>query len=400
MKYFQSLSFCLISLSLSAQVGIGTTSPSEELDIESNDGTNTSIDINNTGAGDPLVHFQISSTSAFTMGVDNDDSDKLKIGTTALETNTRLTIDGSGNVGIGVTAPAALLDVDGSAVFNDSHSAVDFRIEGDTDSEIFFVDGSADAIGISTTTPASGLDIQTSMGLGVTTITSATTLDNTHNVVLCNTGAYTVTLPAAASHTGKVYYIKNIDTDSDDITIDGNGGETIDGAATVVLYVQYDAIRIVSDGTEWHIIDDERIPHKCVLTRDAVQAITNATATEVLFDAEGVDNAGMGLSDGTDGNSITIQRAGEYIVTADWTFQFGDANNYVRTYIYVNGSAARVAQSRNVSANALCTAAITYTATFAAGDDIDMWIQHNEGTTENTEAAADERPRLTVTEVR
>jgi uncharacterized protein (TIGR02145 family) len=94
------------------------------------------------------------------------------------------------------------------------------------------------------------------MGLNVTTITSATTLNQTHNVVLCNTGPYTVTLPAASSNTGKVYYIKNIDAQGDFITIDGNVSETIDGYATYLLNVSNHALRIICDGSNWHILEE------------------------------------------------------------------------------------------------------------------------------------------------
>jgi len=43
-----------------------------------------------------------------------------------------------------------VLNADGSAVFNVQSAAVDFLIKGDTDAELFFVDGSADKIGIGT----------------------------------------------------------------------------------------------------------------------------------------------------------------------------------------------------------------------------------------------------------
>ena len=181
----------------------------------------------------------------------------------------RITIQNDGDVGIGNISPTAKLDVDGSAIFNESGADKDFRIEGDTDTEIFMVDASADAVGISTTTPASGLDIQTSMGLNVTTITSATTLDQTHNVILCNTGPYTVTLPAAASNTGRVYYIKNIDAECDDITIDGNSTETIDGSETYVLTNYNNVVRIICDGTNWHILERDTVactPFTCGTT--------------------------------------------------------------------------------------------------------------------------------------
>ena len=54
----------------------------------------------------------------------------------------------------GVKATGAI-DFDGGGfTFNDSHAAVDFRIETDTLTHAFFADGSADKIGFGTSTPA------------------------------------------------------------------------------------------------------------------------------------------------------------------------------------------------------------------------------------------------------
>ena len=61
-------------------------------------GSTTGLLINNTATdGDPFLAFALSGTQVFTMGVDDGDGDKFKIGTTAIGTNTRLTIDSSGN---------------------------------------------------------------------------------------------------------------------------------------------------------------------------------------------------------------------------------------------------------------------------------------------------------------
>jgi hypothetical protein len=69
---------------------------------------------------------------------------------------TRGTFDTSGNFGLGTDAPAALLDVRGSAVFNEGGLDKDFRIEGFTDANLFFVNAGDDEIGIGTQT-ADGL---------------------------------------------------------------------------------------------------------------------------------------------------------------------------------------------------------------------------------------------------
>jgi hypothetical protein len=66
-------------------------------------------------------------------------------------------------------------------------------------------------------------------------------------------GSLTVTLPNPATWRG-ILRIKKIDSSVNTVTIDGNGAETIDGAATYVIYDQYVSISVVSDGTNWSIL--------------------------------------------------------------------------------------------------------------------------------------------------
>ena len=64
---------------------------------------------------------------------------------------------------IGGNTPAAgtftTLVANGGAVFNEGAANVDFRIESDSDANMFFVDGSADTVGIGTGTPGDLLHI-------------------------------------------------------------------------------------------------------------------------------------------------------------------------------------------------------------------------------------------------
>lgn len=81
------------------------------------------------------------------------------------------------------------------------------------------------------------------------------TLSAAHYMVTVDASgaARTITLPAAASHTKRVYVIKKIDSSGNTVTVDGNAAELIDGAATKVLAVQYASVVIQSDGTSWWV---------------------------------------------------------------------------------------------------------------------------------------------------
>jgi hypothetical protein len=63
----------------------------------------------------------------------------------------------------------------------------------------------------------------------------------------------TVTLEAAASAIKRRIDIKKLGGTAN-VIIDGNGAETIDGATTITLTMQYEAVTLVSDGSNWFIL--------------------------------------------------------------------------------------------------------------------------------------------------
>jgi len=95
----------------SGKVGIGSRGPEELLTVEDSESATTIQINNNATTGDPQLAFALSDTKKFTMGVDDSDGDKFKIGTTSVAASTRLTIDSSGNVGIGETSPTYNLHI-------------------------------------------------------------------------------------------------------------------------------------------------------------------------------------------------------------------------------------------------------------------------------------------------
>lgn len=91
---------------------------------------------------------------------------------------------------------------------------------------------------------------------GVASKTAAYTATATDHTVLCDAsgGAFTVTLPKAATNKGKVLVVKKIDAGVNAVTIDGNGSETIEGAATVALSARWASRTVQSDGSNWIIL--------------------------------------------------------------------------------------------------------------------------------------------------
>ena len=95
-------------------------------------------------------------------------------------------------------------------------------------------------------------DVKTDAVVTKTTTYTITTSDET---VLCNaaSAAFTVTLPAASGNTGVTFNISKIDA-VNNVTIEGNGSETINGSLNYILTVQYESVTLQCDGTGWFII--------------------------------------------------------------------------------------------------------------------------------------------------
>jgi hypothetical protein len=74
--------------------------------------------------------------------------------------------------------------------------------------------------------------------------------------ILCDAsgGAFTITLPTAVGINGKLFTIKKTDSSGNAVTVDGDGSETIDGALTKLISAPYDAMKIISDNANWHIV--------------------------------------------------------------------------------------------------------------------------------------------------
>ena len=145
---------------------------------------------------------------------------------------------------------ASSFNADAAQVFNESGAAVDFRIEGDTEQNLFFVDGSEDKIGIGTASPSVPLDI-------LTNLSSDTT--STPDTVLTLSTKYASTGSNGAAGAGTRLEFKIPDDETNPITgvaIAGikEAADDSDASAGMAFYVSQndttldEAMRIDHDG--------------------------------------------------------------------------------------------------------------------------------------------------------
>lgn len=146
----------------------------------------------------------------------------------------------SGAAGAKFYAVTGSGDTDGFLLeANTNPSTAAFRYENSSGVDKFIVD------------PKGGVFWQAQLRGPVATVTGNTTLDDSHHYVRVNaSAATTIALPAAAGCTGREYIIKRVNTNANNVTVDPNGAETIDGVANVPL-VANQSITIKSNGANW-----------------------------------------------------------------------------------------------------------------------------------------------------
>ena len=121
------------------RIGVGTTDPSANLHVvcqssipgdpatygvyvvnpnnSSNENAVVTVRTGGSLAGDPFVSFDVLNEAGWALGMDNTDSNKFKLGANwySVSNDTKLTIDTSGQLGVGTATPTHKLDVAGTA---------------------------------------------------------------------------------------------------------------------------------------------------------------------------------------------------------------------------------------------------------------------------------------------
>lgn len=166
------------------------------------------------------------------------------------------------------------------------------------------------------------------------------TLTSTDDVVAGATsgGAFTLTLPTAVGIAGKVYEVIKTDTSTNGLTIDGNSTETIGGSTTQILYGQYEAMRFISDGANWQILQ-WRKPSVAFRARRAstTQTIANGSNVKLQFDGEDFDVGGY--YDSVTNYRFTPRVPGKYQFNINVLLDATVDTALVNVMLYKNGTA-------------------------------------------------------------
>lgn len=124
-----------------------------------------------------------------------------------------------------------------------------------------FNDHANNEVGVNTAAPNATLHVNGSFSQAITTQTGDYDMsagggaEDFGTILHNNTAADNdITLPAAADSAGRVYHIKKISAGTYSTTIQTAGADTIDGAASYVLDIQYESVTLVCNGTNWFIV--------------------------------------------------------------------------------------------------------------------------------------------------
>jgi hypothetical protein len=233
-----------------------------------------------------------------------------------------------------------------------------------------------------------------------TAITSTTTAGTSPALYLCSPSSSNidVDLPAASGNSGLRIGVKMVNSSSGTrtVTIDANGSDTIDGAASVVLYVDNDYVEVQCDGSDWWVIVDGRLGHEAIIRRSSAQSISNNTVTTISFDNVERDFGNIATTGTT---PITIRREGFYLFSASINLTGIDDQERLALRIAQNGSYRNYVDTWASGNDRELAVNLTVLLRCASGDTIDMRVYHNEGGSLNTSTTDEDEPRLSVMEV-
>lgn len=199
---------------------------------------------------------------------------------------------------------------------------------------------------------------------------------------------YTVTLPSPTGNAGRWIGVRMSPALTKFVTIAKNGSETINGAASRLMWAN-EAATLLCDGTNWFKLSGRSIPMFAELANSTYVTVPNATWFKLALDTIGSDNTGI-MADLANSQFI-IRRTGTYSIAFSTEVQNASVTSNYFSSPYWNNT--------GLVPFILCIVAGTYPKSFfveessmTAGDFVDLRI--NMSTTGVTQVAG----RMTLKE--
>lgn len=215
--------------------------------------------------------------------------------------------------------------------------------------------------------------------------TSAYTATNADDVLTADatSAAFTITLYTASGNSGRKLTIKKIDSSVNVVTIDGNASETIDGAAAIYLRDQYSSVELMSDGTNWIIVNDSRLNYAAAVTKSSALSVANNTWTSITFNNTKLNRANMVSDGGGNGTLITIPEDGVYLIKAGTNYGGNSSGSRrVRVQLDPAGSPSTLQTSYSGDPNSAGSSTTVETSLIVdlnAGDVLNCQTYQNSG---------------------
>lgn len=152
------------------------------------------------------------------------------------------------------------------------------------------------------------------------TTTDAISATTDHIILLDATGgAFTATLPTAASVAGKTYILKKIGTDLNIVTIATTSSQTIDGVVGTALHTPNETLEVFSNGSNWIVLS--RKTAFALSAQAWADSWANATASVELFrQGNRIFISGLASVTGAGATNYDVTIPAAYTAAASYTF--------------------------------------------------------------------------------
>lgn len=362
-----------------SRIGIGTSTPATKLELRGSV-TETKITFYNesddvgflVGSGGTWAGFGSTTNVGVRLYVDGVISRGIYIQT------------GTGNVGIGNTSPNSKLEVTGSTslngavVVNDTGADVDFRIESDTRTHAFFLDGTNGRIGIGTSTPDVLLDIEG-------TVTEAKiNFNNTSDGVTFTIGSAGTWAGFGATSTSTDLRLYNLANSNGIIIKHTTYNVGINTTTPDERFSVSDKFLVTTAGLNYWKDDASGLPYGHMYTNTTISVTISAsnTPTEIgdTWTSGEMNNASFGAS-----HYITIGKAGRYLI--NWSLSIAQnspsAAIQCEQGVMVNGTKVNGGVShRTISSTTdVGASAGTTICDCATNDQISLYVENQTNTT-------------------